>query len=290
MPPTGLIAVERIDQWRVKDPVDRGQETFTAPDNKTYNPSGPPFFRTHLKTHVVSYRQDPTDPDETNLISSELIDEFVIVDPVKRGQETHYFLLNPQDDDEANAQITPDLPDITDTANGVDPPYRTDPFQNIVRLGHQPLTIIWPYQAEVLGLEFPSSATGYHFRLVFGSATPPMNVTLPDGRIGIVTGTFPTVSDVTFNPGRRGLIFSLFRGGLSDQIQTIRLASTLVITITTSSLIPAIQPPVFPSLTVGRFSDIRTRSAPRQRILSQPARSRFHSARSLLQSTMLPGL
>ncbi len=204
--PDGLIAVERIDLWRVKDPVDRGQETFTAPDNKTYNPSGPPFFRTHFKTHVVNYRKDPTDPDETVLIASELIDEFVVLDPVNRGQETHFYLKNPQDDDEANAQITPDLPDITDEADGVDPPYRTDPFQNIVKLGGQPLVIFWAYQAESILLNptadptagGPAVGDAYHFRNIFGN---PTSVTLPDGRVGIVSGTFPTVSDVIFNPG-----------------------------------------------------------------------------------------
>ncbi len=41
------------------------------------------------------------------------------------------------------------------------------------------------------------TGTGYHFRNIFGN---PSSVTLPDGRVGIVTGTFPTVPDVTFNP------------------------------------------------------------------------------------------
>lgn len=194
-PPSGLIAVERIDQWRIKDNVDRGQETFTKPDNETYNPSGPPFFRTHLKTHIVSYRQDPTDPNDTALISSELIDEFVMVDPLDRNQETHYFLLNPKDDDEANAQITPDLPDITDSGNGVDPPYRTDPFQNIVRLGGQPQVIFWAFQPEVIGV---GTGTGYHFRNIFGN---PETIILADGRTGVISGNFPVVNDVTFNPG-----------------------------------------------------------------------------------------
>jgi hypothetical protein len=201
-PPSGLVAVERIDLWRVKDPVDRGQETFTAPDNKTYNPSGPPFFRTHFKTHVVNYRKTPTDPNDTVLIASELIDEFVVIDPVNRGQETHFYLQNPVDDDEANAQITPDLPDITDEADGVDPPYRTDPFQNIVKLGGQPLVIFWAYQAESI-LPGPAVGGGYHFRNIFAipGSSPPASMTLPDGRVGILTGTFPTVSDVIFNPG-----------------------------------------------------------------------------------------
>ncbi len=198
-PPAGLIAVERIDRWRVKDPVQRAQETFTELDNKTYNPSGPPFFRTHLRTHVVNYRKTPTNPNDTVLIASELIDEFIVIDPVNRGQETHFYLKNPVDDDEANAQITPDLPDITDPDEALDPPYRTDPFQNIVRIGGQPLTIFWAYLPEVLPGQ--GLGGGYHFRNLFGNLSSPGTVTLPDGRVGIISGTFPTVPDVIFNPG-----------------------------------------------------------------------------------------
>lgn len=198
-PPSGMIAVERIDQWRKKDSADRYQETFSRPDNETYNPSGPPYFRTHLKTHVVNYRKTPTNPNDTALIASELIDEFVMVDPSDRYQETHFYLRNPQNDDEANAQITPDLPDITDTANGVDPPYRTDPFQNIVRVGGQPLTIGWYYENEVIGTVHPALATGYHFKFVAGyGTTSPITVTLPDGRTLVISGNFPVVSDVIF--------------------------------------------------------------------------------------------
>jgi len=202
-PPSGLIAVERIDLWRVKDAVERGQEKFVGPDNISYNISGPPFFRTHLKTHVVSYRKDPTNPNDTSLISSELIDEFVVKDPVRRGQQTHFYLNNPQDDDAANAQITPDLPDITDTANGVDPPYRTDPFQNIVRLGGQPLTVGWAFKPQAIGVENPGQATGYHFNLqgTGAPASPPWNFTLSDGRQAVVAGSFPNVSDVNWTQG-----------------------------------------------------------------------------------------
>jgi hypothetical protein len=140
------LNVERIDLWRVLDPVDRNQETFVAFDNKTIGSSPPPYFITHLKTHIVKYRSDPNDP-HSSTISAELIDEFSVLDPVDRAQEMQYTLLNPIDDDAANAQITDDTPDITDSQSGIDPPYRTDPFQNIVDFSGQPQVFgnIWIY-------------------------------------------------------------------------------------------------------------------------------------------------
>jgi hypothetical protein len=59
-----------------------------------------------------------------------LIDSFSVADPYDRGQQTIFTLANPQTDDEA--QANPDDPDISDSDNGIDPPWRTDPFQNIV--------------------------------------------------------------------------------------------------------------------------------------------------------------
>jgi hypothetical protein len=68
--------------------------------------------------------------DQHIWIDSELIDELVVLDPADRAQETHYTLNNPQNDDDA--QANPDDPEISDTNNGIDPPWRTDPFQNII--------------------------------------------------------------------------------------------------------------------------------------------------------------
>jgi hypothetical protein len=77
---------------------------------------------------------------------------------------------------------------------------RLDPFQNIVNCSSlQPLVIAWTFQPESI-LPGPPTGGGYHFRDDFG-ATSPHNITLADGRVGVLAGTFPTVSDVIFNPG-----------------------------------------------------------------------------------------
>lgn len=134
--PDDAIAVERIDLWKVLDSVDRGQETDPAPDNKTYNPDGPPYFTTHKKTHVVRYLNTP---DDGNWIESELIDQINMLDPVERAQETDFTLNNPPgtDDGQGNliVQADPNAPDITDSGDNVDPPWRIDPFQNLVKIG-----------------------------------------------------------------------------------------------------------------------------------------------------------
>jgi hypothetical protein len=139
------LPVERIEKWPHIDAVDRGQETNPEWDNVTGGDSIPPSFTSHLKTHVVRYKN----PNDTSVwIESELIDEIVVLDPTDRGQETHYTLSNPQNDDDA--QANPDDPEISDTDNGIDPPWRTDPFQNIVNFS-SPLSIIvrWTFALTV---------------------------------------------------------------------------------------------------------------------------------------------
>jgi hypothetical protein len=133
---TSGMQVERLDLWRVLDLIEKGQETFIGFDSKTVAqpPDAPPYFTTHLKTHVVRYQNDP---DDGNFIDSELIDSFSVIDPVHQGQETQFSLPgNPAGTDDGNGHMvvtaTADDPDITDSDNGVDPPWRLDPFQNIV--------------------------------------------------------------------------------------------------------------------------------------------------------------
>jgi hypothetical protein len=141
------LKVERIDTWRVLDVVEKGQETFFYPDSKTVQepPNAPPFFTTHEKTRVVKYINTP---DDGNWIKSELIDRWKYADTVEQGQETEYFLFNPPDnqaiggitigtdsDGITTVAVDPGFADISDSANGIDPPWRTDPFQNIVDFG-----------------------------------------------------------------------------------------------------------------------------------------------------------
>lgn len=145
-----MVKVERVDILRVADAPDRAQETFLAPDSRTVAqpPDAPPFFTTHEKTHVVRYINDP---DDGNSLDSELIDQFNFLDGVDRGQETFYFLQNPPDHqidgltissttDPDGSHVTlisidqdAEIEDITDPGdgdNGIDPPWRFDPFQN----------------------------------------------------------------------------------------------------------------------------------------------------------------
>ncbi len=122
------LSVERIDKWSHSDVFDRNQETELSMDNVTGSELIPPHFFTHLTTHVVRYRG--TEGEASAWIDSELIDSFSVIDPISQYQERIFTLNNPQTNDEAQANI--DDPDITDSANGIDPPWRTDPFQNIV--------------------------------------------------------------------------------------------------------------------------------------------------------------
>jgi hypothetical protein len=133
------LKVERIDMWPTigmsQDHAIRsldlfkpisGQETQNTFDNNTGENSKPPSFTTHLKTHVYRFKN----PDDDQLwIDSELIDSFSIIGP--NGQEEIFTLKNPAAGDDAG-QADPGDPDISDSSNGIDPYWRTDPFQNIV--------------------------------------------------------------------------------------------------------------------------------------------------------------
>jgi hypothetical protein len=144
---TSQLQIERIDTWRVRDVVAQGQETFFAPDNRTFDSSAvpdfkTPYFITHEQTHVVKYINTP---DDGNWIKSELIDKWKYRDVVDQAQETEFFLSNPPDnqdisgirvdtdsDGNTTVAVDPTLPDISDSNSSIDPPWRLDPFQNVV--------------------------------------------------------------------------------------------------------------------------------------------------------------
>jgi hypothetical protein len=138
------LQVERLDLWRVLDIVSKGQETFFVPDSKNIKqpPDAPPYFATHEQTHIVKYINTP---DDGHWIKSELVDKWKFLDVVDQGQETEFFLFNPPDNQNINGltlgtdsdgkptvAVDPNLTDISDSGNGVDPPWRLDPFQNII--------------------------------------------------------------------------------------------------------------------------------------------------------------
>lgn len=132
-----ILPVERIDKWKTRDPVRRQQDTEFAPDNVTGNDDLPPHFRTHRKTQVIRYYEDPNTPDDGGAwIDIEWIDEYEDVDPVRR-QQGRIFTLQTDPADKVN----PDDPDITDSGqDSVDPPWRLSPWQNIVNWHSAPGT------------------------------------------------------------------------------------------------------------------------------------------------------
>ncbi len=138
---TESLYVERIDTWNSLDPLERGQETQLTLDNATGNDLIPPHFTNHERTHIYRYHKDPANPDDDGTwVDSELIDEFSVVDPLNRGQETHYTLTNPTNEEfragDLSGQASADDPDITigdGSGEGTQAnPVRLDPFQNIV--------------------------------------------------------------------------------------------------------------------------------------------------------------
>lgn len=164
------LAVERIDKWITIDPVRRGQETQLFLDNVTGADSVPPHFSTHFRTHVVRYYGVD---NQNAYIDSELIDEFRVEDPVNRHQETRVALNNPQTSGEA--QANPDDPEISDSGNGIDPPWRTDPFQNIIGFGGsntaEPFAAIFIEPSD-FGQEPHNEADSGYWRMVIGVIDP----------------------------------------------------------------------------------------------------------------------
>ncbi len=137
------LHVERIDTWNSLDPLERAQETQLTLDNSTGNDLLPPHFTNHERTHIYRYHKDPQNPDDEGVwIDSELIDEFAVIDPQNRHQETHYTLTNPTNEEfragDVSGQASADDPDITivvgdsEGEGEADNPVRLDPFQNIV--------------------------------------------------------------------------------------------------------------------------------------------------------------
>ncbi len=148
------LYVERIDTWNSLDPLERGQETQLTLDNATGNDLLPPHFTNHERTHIYRYHQDPANPDDEGVwIDSELIDEFAVIDPLNRGQETHYALTNPTNEEfragDVSGQADQNDPDITiegGDGEGIEAnPVRLDPFQNIVNYSKGGLYVLFLY-------------------------------------------------------------------------------------------------------------------------------------------------
>jgi hypothetical protein len=190
-PPSDVLPVERIDVLRTLDTVSQSQEIDIYPDSKTVNqpPDAPPYFKSHQKTHVVRYLNTP---DDGNWIDSELIDEWRFSDQVSQAQESFFFLTNPPDGSVAGltvgqdssgkttVQVDRSLDDIADTANGIDPPWRTDMFQNIVDFNGQPFPT-YGVLPTASGSEDQSSS---HFTNTPPTYNPPYVINSSGGTLG----------------------------------------------------------------------------------------------------------
>lgn len=233
------INVERIDVWNVLDPSDRYQETQFKIDNVTGSGSTPPHFSNHVRTHVVRYYADPNNPNDSGTwVDSELIDEIAVLDPSDRYQETIYTLRH------TDAQADPLDPDISDAV--LDPPYRLDPFQNIVNwhidTGGEPFFTLLAWISDL------SSTTSVSGAWVVGDPQASVTIALetgyaymidpPDIDIRFVDQFFePHTYDTTAAPAGTGDIkgytwyewdfdFSPSPGNLwFDQLQAYKLAN-----------------------------------------------------------------
>lgn len=145
------ISVERVLTWPVKlDGSEQYWQRAFKLDNKTGADSLPPHFSTHAKTHVTRYK-NPQGGDSV-WVDIELIDELTIrYDGSEQYWEYTLKLNHPEDtfppvDDTTPATLIVEegqYDDISDTSNGVDPPYRLDPFQNIVNASWNPVEFVF---------------------------------------------------------------------------------------------------------------------------------------------------
>ncbi len=137
------LAVERIDQVNIRDPKTNNQEHGYRFSNRDPPPrTATVLLPKHIKTHIVRYTKDNT-LDGTPWIDVELIDEIEFRDPKTNSQEHTYRLRNQaigaainDSDDPFNPTLYTIDTSLTKSPGNttVDPPYRLDPFQNIVNL------------------------------------------------------------------------------------------------------------------------------------------------------------
>jgi hypothetical protein len=118
--------VERVDVWSVLDPHDQTNAAQESQFALIGNMQEPPV---HLVTHDFTI----VNPDNSNIwIKVQRIDQLSVVDqhdPDNAAQETIYT-LNWPDDDSTN----PSVVDTSDDGTSINPPWRLDPFQNIIDL------------------------------------------------------------------------------------------------------------------------------------------------------------
>jgi|HubBroStandDraft_6_1064221.scaffolds.fasta_scaffold00056_19 hypothetical protein len=145
--PTQYVDVERIDLFNNIDAKTLGQEYGYRFNNKDplyiSKPGDTPPPRT---SHIVRYYKN-NDPTTNVWVDCQLIDELPTIDPKSSSQELTLRIQNaklgdmvgdvgpsgdPYTPTIGNVDLT--LPAAPESGSGIDPPYRLDPFQNIVNV------------------------------------------------------------------------------------------------------------------------------------------------------------
>ncbi len=144
---TETIQVERIDKWPVKTMAEQAQERIYYLKNLDPPPILPDGTNdpAHEKVHYVRYFQN-NDVNSDAWVDVELIDKLKVTVAAEQYQEWQLFLRHDEPGDEIAdpgvnyGPVTIGFCDPNlDIANAgtleLDPPYRLDPFQNIIQFG-----------------------------------------------------------------------------------------------------------------------------------------------------------
>lgn len=138
------IDVERIDEWNIKITQEQAQESIFVMTNTDPPPIQPDGSNhpAHQKVHYVRFFKD-NDANSDVWCDIELIDELKIKCMAEQAQEYTWFMKHPElgdivDDPDAAYPLTKGYCDpgleLASAEGGIDPPYRTDPFQNIINI------------------------------------------------------------------------------------------------------------------------------------------------------------
>jgi hypothetical protein len=137
------VDVERVDQYKVIDPTEQHQETWTTLDNASedrfavdYVPSGGDNRETHdVKIHSK---------DGSAWLLIRRTDAFTIAGGADEQYWETEFSLDNKDADAGDPAPT-DLADPTTDWDGttINPPWRLDPFQNIVDVSWSGLAVVF---------------------------------------------------------------------------------------------------------------------------------------------------
>jgi hypothetical protein len=179
--PSQTIPVERIENFMVKTVAEQAQERRLIVTNLDPPPILPDGTNdpAHNKVHYVRYYQN-NDPNTDTWVDVEFIDDLKVIVAAEQYQEWRLILRQEElgdlvDDPSVNyGPITVgtcdmSLPTGQGEASGIDPPYRFDPFLNIIQFNegatsYEPHDVMWaaPPMAADISPEDNGYTGGWH--------------------------------------------------------------------------------------------------------------------------------